>query len=400
MRPVRSVFSVFAPALVAVTLLAGASAASPAPAMAQVAPADSASVLLDAARAFEAEDRWDVAEALYRLIVRRYGQTSAAADARTRLADPPTEVVYGDGTTELTVWMTMYGAFLGVAVPASLGADDPEPYGAGLLIGGPAGFAAGRSLARSLRLTEGQARAITLGGSWGTWQGFGWREVFDIGVQQHCETFEGRTNCWGLEDSFEESFAGMIVGGLAGITAGALLSGRDITPGVGTAVNFGSLWGTWFGIAGAVLTDMEDDDALAATLMGGNAGLLATALLAPGWNVTRSRARMVSILGVLGGIAGAGVDLIVQPDDAKVGIAIPLVGSIIGLVVGAHATRAPEPETLGSLDDPTQGALIGFTDGRLAFGAPVPVPTFVPMDGPRGTQWKPALSLDLFRARF
>ena len=370
----------------------------PAPARAQVTAADSAAVILETARLFQSEDRWEVAEALYRLIVDRYGATTAAAEARVRLAAPPALVAYGDGTVELTVWMTLYGAALGVAVPGAFGADTPEPYGVGLLTGGPAGFFAGRTLARSRDLTEGQARAITLGGTWGAWQGFGWREVFDLGVDQRCDSAFGGEFCYDVEDDVEEAFAATVLGSLAGIATGALFSGRDITPGTATAVNFASLWGTWFGVAGGVLIDLEDDDLLAATLIGGDAALLAAALMAPGWNVTRSRARLVSIAGVLGGLAGAGVDLLVQPDSEKAAIAIPLLGSVAGLALGVVSTRnSSAPAVLEAAAD---GSLIRYDDGGLRLGLPTLVPTFVPADGARGVAWRPAVGLQLFSATF
>lgn len=366
-------------------------------ASAQLTPADSADVILETARLFEADGRWDVAEALYRLIVNRYGTTTAATDARARLVSPPDEVVYGDGSVELSVWMTLYGAWLGVAIPGALGADSPEPYGVGLLAGAPTGFIAGRSLARSLRLTEGQARAITLGGSWGTWQGFGWREVFDWGVGQSCQSYPDGTFCYDTEDAIEEQFAAMVVGGLAGIATGALFSNRDITPGTGTVVNYASLWGTWFGVAGGILADLEDDDLLAATLVGGDVALLATALMAPGWNVSRSRARLVSIAGILGGLAGAGIDLLVQPDSEKAAIGIPLVGTIAGLGVGIGTTRDSSPRVLEASAD---GSLVRLENGRLGLGVPLPTPRLVAADGPRGPTWRPALGLELFRATF
>jgi hypothetical protein len=192
----------------------------------------------------------------------------------------------------------------------------------------------------------------------------------------------------------------MIVGGLVGVASGALLSGQDITPGTGTAVNFGSLWGTWLGFAGGVLFDLENDDLLASTLVGGNVGLAATALMAPGWNVTRNRARLVSIAGVLGGLGGAGIDLIAQPDDEKVAVAIPLAGSILGLAIGMLATRDETATRVGALDAGGSSALLGLRDGRLALGTPLPLPVLVPTDGPSGTRWRPALGLELFRASF
>jgi hypothetical protein len=152
-------------------------------------------------------------------------------------------------------------------------------------------------------------------------------------------------------------------------------------------------------VAGGALFDLEDDDLLAATLIGGNAALLASALVAPSWNVSRSRARLISIAGVLGGLGGLGIDLLTQPDDDKVALGIPLAGSIVGLGVGIAATRGggAAREALG---DGPDGALLGLQDGRLALGTPTPSPTLVPAfrDGRFG--WHPALRLELVRASF
>jgi hypothetical protein len=381
--------------LVLALLLASAVAGSD-PASAQISPADSAAVLLDAARDFEAEGRREVAEALYRLILERYASSRSASDARTALlALPPAAEAQGSGSVELRVWMTLYGAWLGAAVPAAFGADSPEPYGVGLLLGGPVGFLGGRALAGRLDLTEGQARAITLGGTWGTWQGFGWREVLDLGVAQDCSF----GFCFDLESGTEEAFGAMIVGGLAGIGVGTILSTRDITPGTASVVNFASLWGSWFGVAGGALFDLEDDDLLAATLVGGDVALLASALLAPGWNVSRSRARLVSIAGVLGGLGGLGVDLLTRPDDDKVALGIPLAGSILGLGIGIAATRGGGA-TQEALGDGPDGALLGLQAGRFAFGTPVPSPTLVPAFRGGRVEWHPAVRLELVRARF
>jgi hypothetical protein len=375
-------------------------AAAPRTGVAQLSASDSASVLLDAAADFEANGRGDVAAAVYRLIVDRYPSTPAAADARARLAAAPLENAAGSGRVEMSVWMATYGAWLGVAVPAAFDANSNEAYGIGLLVGGPTGFLAGRGLANALSLSEGQARAITLGGTWGTWQGFGWREVFDLGVVQECQF---TPYCYDIEESDQEMFASMIVGGLAGIGVGALLSQREMTPGTASAVNFAALWGTWFGVAGGILMGLEDDDLLAATLVGGDGALLATALLAPGWNVTRSRARLVSIAGVLGGLAGAGVDLLAEPDDEKAAIAIPLATSLMGLGIGIMTTRNQD-DTAEGPSAPLDGALLRFRDGRLALGVPVPTPRLMPVLGAtRGraqSASRAALSFEIFRSSF
>ena len=67
---------------------------------------------------------------------------------------------------ELQVFGTLYGSWLGIAVPAAFGAEGPEAYGAGLLIGGPGGLVGSRAMQRARPMSEGQARAISWGGIW------------------------------------------------------------------------------------------------------------------------------------------------------------------------------------------------------------------------------------------
>lgn len=387
----------------------------PAPASAQLTPADSAEVLLDAASRFSAEGRQDIAQALYRHIVQRFPGTPAAAVAVLRLGAGRVEEVGGSGKVELQVWSTLYGLWLGVAVPGAFGADSSEPYGLGLLLGGPAGFVAGKALARSRPdLTIGQARAITLGGTWGTWQGWGWAEVFDLGTQEVCVNEPWGSYCYEDGDSSEEKFAAMILGGAAGIATGAVLARRPITPGVATSANFGSLWGSWLGFGLGYLADWEDDTLLAATLLGGNGGLAVGAVGASRLEMSRSRSRIVSIYGVIGGLAGAGVDLLARPDDDKVAMAIPLAGSVVGLALGVANTRDYDaPSGVGGVGNgggagagsgadaaALGGGLLNYANGSWSVDAPMLLPRVVEMDGPRGTVRRPALGVNLFSARF
>ena len=382
-------------ALVALSL----SMSLPSAASAQVAPADSAAILLQAADHFASRGEADVAQALYRMIVERFPGTSAAGVAGTRLNAVRSVGVEGGGRVELQVWSTLYGLWLGVAIPGAFGADDSEPYGLGLLLGGPAGFVAGRALSRSGKLTVGQARAITLGGTWGTWQGLGWTEVLDLGTDTLCDTTPYGEYCRDSEDDTEEKFAGMIVGGVVGIAVGSVLARGTVSPGVATATNFGALWGTWFGVAGGVLADLEDDKLLGAALLGGNAGLVSMAVLSPFWNVSRSRARLVSIAGVIGGLSGLGIDLLAQPDGEKVAIGIPLATSVAGLAFGIGMTRdMDEPDV--PEDRASGGALLNLADGEWSVGAPLPLPRTLQLDTPAGTLRRTALSFNLLNARF
>lgn len=400
--------------LATMLVLAASAAVRPGSADAQVSPEEAAQVLLDVAVDFAADGRSEIARAIYELILRRYSRTAAAEEARRRIVaigpaaetptaeavPPPGDVAVGDGRTELIVWTTTYGLFLGVAIPTAFGASDSAPYGVGLLLGGPGGYLAGRSLANNRTITDGQARAITLGGTWGTWQGAGWRDVFDIGEGQVCPPQAFGPQFCGPEDTDEETFAAMVVGGLAGIAVGSVLSHKDITPGTATAANFGSLWGTWFGLASGVLLDLEGDGLLAITLLGGDAGLLYAAIMAPRWNVTRDRARVVSIAGVIGLAAGAALNLIGDTDNEKVVAGISLATSVMGLAFGAAGTSERAAGTGGEDGPPSDGALVSVRGGRWSFDMPVPVPMMIERPGPRGLERRPGLGFTLFRATF
>lgn len=385
------------PVLVLLIVVAGVLQTEPARAQ-QVTRSDSAAIYLEAARTLEARGQGAAADALYQLILERFPDTFAADAARERIRVPISDRnSTASGAVELKVWSTLYGLWLGVAIPAAFGVDNSEGYGVGLLVGGPAGFLIGQGLARSGSLSDAQARAITFGGTWGTWQGFGWSRVLDFG-----EGFDCQGDLCTSDGGAEETFASMVVGGLAGITVGSVLARKNITRGTASTVSFGALWGTWFGIATGVLAGLDDEDGLlASSLIGGNAGLVTTAILAPRWNLSRNRARLISISGVIGGLAGGGIDLIAQPDDEAALIGIPLAGSIIGLAIGAVTTRSYDALNPGGNDDAdADGALLRWDHGGLSMSAPVPHMTLLPVVRNGKPDWETGAGLTLFRARF
>ncbi len=339
--------------LAAGALLALALAASAGPARAQ-APTrtDSAAVLLDAAARLDAEGREDAADALYDLILRRYGDTPSATRVRALARGQAAAAASRGARTELTVWGTTYGLWTGVAVPAALGADGAGAYGLGLLLGGPAGFLASRAYAHARPLTVGDARAVTLGGTWGTWQGFGWSAVADWGEgTTFSDCVPGPEPCIDTsssEDPVRARFASALVGGLVGIGVGAWIADRaEVEPGTATMVNFGALWATGYGLGAGAIAGLEDDALLATTLLAGDAGLIATALAAPAWDVSRPRARLINIAGVAGVLGGVGLDLLIQPDDEKVGYAIPMATGAVGLTIGVLTTRGMDRRGAG-----------------------------------------------------
>ncbi|NJD10039.1 MAG: hypothetical protein FIB01_06180 [Gemmatimonadetes bacterium] len=349
-------------ALVGAVLLAGA-AVRPAAAQSRE---DSAAVWLDAARQLRSSGQPGAADALLELLRRRFAGTAASVDADRLLAvsraQPEPE---RPGRTELLVWGTTYGAWLGIALPVIAEADEPEIFGLGLLAGAPLGFLAANGYARSHAVTEGQARAITFGGSFGSWQGFGWTQV--LLSDEKCQD---SGYCYSEDPEARTMVAGSVIGGLAGVATGALMARKPISSGVATAVSSAGPWGSWFGLAAGVLLGLEDNDLLAATLIGGDAGIAAMAALAPKWNPTRSRARLVSLGGLVGGLAGGGLDLIIQPDDEKVAIMIPAVGSAAGLLIAANSMKERGSDGQSNAPSAVGGALLEYRQGGVEIGMP------------------------------
>ena len=101
---------------------------------------------------------------------------------------------------------------------------------------------------------------------------------------------------------------------------------------------------------------------------------------------------------------GGGLDLLIQPDDEKVAIGIPLATSIAGLWAGAALTadersfggRALE----GNGPDLLDPALIHFGEGGFRPGIPAPFATVLPVETPRGAGWRPGIGVNIFSARF
>ena len=364
-------------------------------------------MLVATAGDFEERGELDVARALYEEVIRRYPDTPGAEMAGARLerlggpAEPtPVRLAPGGapedrrGDTEFRVWSTMYGLWLGVAVPMLAEARGSEPYGAGLLLGGPTGYLVGRVFSPSLSV--GRARTISWAGTWGTWQGVGWAHTLNLGADPGCEY------CGPGE---REAVTAALAGGLAGIVTAGLLS-RDTTEGTAAATYLGSLWGTWFGLGGATALDLDDEAMWASTLLVGNAGLIAGALAGSRFDLSSRRAHMISLGGLIGGFGGVGIVLITKPGSTSGDFAIPLATSLAGLGFGALLTRDGGDASGGESSAARAGsgsappALLTWSHGtQPAVGLPMPFPTTVPdpeRNGRRHTVW----NVPLLRLRF
>lgn len=343
----------------------------------QQTAADTAMVLYRAALRAEAIGESGLAESLLRFVMNQYPGTAAAGQAGEKLRSLLDQEQAASGRVELTVWGAIYGGWLGLAVPWALGAEEPTAYGAGLLVGSPTGLLAGRAFARSGPMSVGQARAIRWGSIWGTWQGTGWREVLELGTRT--ERYCYQNQCFEHEMTDEEApVTAAIVGGLSGIAVASVLARtREINASTSSAVELGSLWGTWLALWSGVALGSEDDALITLTLLGGNAALLASALGAPKLRWSVARYRLVSAAGLAGALAGLGVALLLEVDDEQILAPIVLAGSAAGLGVGIAATRRENGLSSSEGGRPAQ-ALLNFRQGRVNLEFPAPLPGLLP----------------------
>lgn len=369
----------------------------------QVSRADSATVLLRVAQRLEADGETGMARDVLAVLLHYYPDTRAANAAADWLTDLRTVRTRGNGRTGLTVWNTIYGAWLGVAVPTALGATEPAPYGAGLLIGAPLGFFGTRALTQNKSVTSGQAISTAFGSIWGTFQGIGWREVFDIGDTESCwyDEYVGQEYCY--ESTPEEApFTAAVIGGLAGLATGAAVSAAtDPSAGTATMVQFGALWGTWYGIAAGVLAGAEDEALLAWSLVGGNVGLLGTALSTSSWEMTAGQAWLVTAAGLAGGVAGLGVTFLFNVENAEAGVGITAAGTTAGLVTGLVIVARNGSSRLESDQFIGGGALVNLDGSNWSLGLPIPQPALLRRaDSPGSTRTAIGMRVPLLAGTF
>ena len=186
---------------------------------------------------------------------------------------------------------TFFTTWLGVGTLILLEADEPVPYGLVLIAGPVSGLLGSLSLTRESKLTDGQASLITLGGTWGIWQAVAAADIAGAGEKP--------------------TVGASMAGGAIGLAlASSIVRGRDISPGDATLINFGGVWGTWFAICGAMAARNRNNDnsdfILGSAMMGGNVGLLTMAAWSTKLSMSRARARLINIGGIVGVLYGLG----------------------------------------------------------------------------------------------
>lgn len=375
--------------------------ATPTTSEAQVSRADSAQVLLESAHQLQAAGRARAAEDVLRLIIQQYGDTEAGAVARAELNPAIRIGEAGGGRTGFIVSNTLYGAFLGLTIPAALGANE-DAYGLGLLLGAPVGFFASKAYANKTRITPGQAGVASFATWWGGWQGLGWQQALNIGDgAEQCYNYDFGEYC-DRDESDTAPAVAMVVGSAAGLVIGLMAAKGPVAEGTSSLITNSSLWGTFYGlaIAGLVQPEDSDDDVLVPMLIAGNLGLIAAIPAAKAWNPRASRIRLISAAGLAGGIAGLGMDLLVQPESDRVALLIPTLGATAGLIAGTLLSTDPTT-ALGSYDrGPIQTSVVALGE-KTRFGIPLPTLASVEARDSRGrSSRKIGLQLNLISGNF
>lgn len=378
------------------------------PAAAQLTAADSAAVLVATAADFEERGELEVARALYEEILRRYPGTPGAEMARARLE--------GLGAP---AGPTPAGPAQGGAPQDRRGDTEFRVWSTlyGLWLGGVA-----VPLLADASSSESHGVGLLIGGPVGYLAGRVFSRSLSVGRSRtiswagtwgtwqgvgwaHALNLGADPGCEYCEPGEQEAVAAALAGGVAGIVTAALLS-RDTSEGTASATYLGSLWGTWFGLGGATALDLDDEAMWASTLLVGNAGLIAGALAGSRFDLSSRRAHLISLGGLIGGFGGVGLVLITKPNSTSGEFAIPLAASLAGLGLGALLTPEGDgaPEGASSAARAASGslspALLNWSDGaRPEVGLPMPFPTTV-LDPERNGRRHTAWHVPLLRLRF
>ena len=233
--------------------------------------------------------------------------------------------ISGMSRASLVGFGTLYTTWLGVGTLVLLDAQDPVPYGLVLIAGPLSGLIGSLSLTRESELSDGQASLIALGGTWGIWQAV------------------AAANLANADEKLTVG-ASMVGGALGLALANSIVRSRDISPGDATLINFGGIWGTWFSICGAMAARDRSSDSskvvLGSAMLGGNIGLSTMAAWSTKLNMSRARARLINIGGIVGTLYGLGASILldIEPED-RTFWSLMGIGGVVGLTAGAYFTR-------------------------------------------------------------
>ena len=292
-----------------------------------------AKLIYEAASQLVEDEEYDRAIRRFDRIISEYPETEYARLAKAKksqiaILKTHPRPISGISRASLVGFGTLFCAWSGVGTTILLDMDEPEMIGLVGCISGPLGGLAGSmKLTRNMKLRDGQASLITFGGAWGIWQAVGTAIVADA--------------------EWKGIVGASMAGGVIGLgVSGVLVRNRYITPSSATMIRFGGIWGTWFAICGAMSANVEDsDDILIYSMIGGDVGLITTALLSPKLKMSNARARLINISGIVGTLYGLGTNVLFEIDSKRDFWNILGVGGVLGLVIGSYFTRNYDDES-------------------------------------------------------
>jgi len=308
-----------------------------------------AKLIYDAASQLLSDEKYDKAIRRFDRIISEYPETEYAKLAEGKKSEVATlrllpKPISGTSRASLVGFGTLFTTWLGIGTLILVEPEDDEAYGLALIAAPLGGLAGSMALTRELKLSDGQASLLNFGGAWGIWQATGAAIIAELD---------------------EKGVVGAsMAGGIIGFAlSGSIVQGRDISPGDATMINFGGIWGTWFALCGAMAADVEDEDnILASAMIGGDTGLLAIAALSPKLNMSRARARLINIGGIVGTLYGIGTNVLFEIEDKEDFWGVMGIGGVLGLAAGAYFTRNYDAEKgyfamRQGLSSPTVGLL-------------------------------------------
>ena len=290
-----------------------------------------AKLIYDAASQLVADEEYDKAIRRFDRIIFEYPETRYARLSEDKKKEIATlrlqpKPISGISRASLVGFGTLFTTWLGVGTLILAEPEGPEPYGIALIAGPLGGLAGSMRFTQDMKLGDGQASLINFGGVWGIWQATGAAIIADA--------------------DYKGVVGASMAGGLTGLAlSGSIVKGRDISPGDATMINFGGIWGTWLALCGAMVADVEDEDNLLfSAMIGGDTGLLAMAALSPKLKMSRARARLINIGGIVGTLYGLGTNILLEVDSDRTAWGVMGIGSALGLTAGAYFTRNYDDE--------------------------------------------------------
>jgi hypothetical protein len=267
-----------------------------------------------------------------------------------------------NGRAAFIIGSTLFATWTAEAIAtiAMLGDDDiSEDEGKGLIWTGIGGAAVGLVpsilLSSDLPMSTGRATLINFGWLWGAWHGAAISLIPD-------------------DISVQPVLAASLGGSVAGWVGTFLLTHYvDVADGDAALISSGAVWSTWLTAAIGALIAAESffEERVAwvsALLAGGDAGLVAAALVSRKVDISAGRVGLINLGGLLGAMLGGGILAVAKVDSPRGAVGIMLGTTITGLVATTWLTR--------NYDRPDTGAkgvaLLERTREGWAFGLPPP----------------------------